>query len=142
MPNRWGLSNLLQAPSGNDHLHDRPVWSKTQIPGLCLLPSGTRSSRISSLLSSARTAELLERVKKEFDAILIDTPPMMQVSDARVLALMADAVVLVVRAGQTTRDTAKAAVERLTEDGSHVLGTVLNGWDPNTNGYGCYDTRV
>jgi Mrp family chromosome partitioning ATPase len=55
---------------------------------------------------------------------------MMNMADARLLGKMADAVVLVVRAQKTSRDAAKAMVERLTADGSRILGTVLNQWDP------------
>jgi Mrp family chromosome partitioning ATPase len=51
-------------------------------------------------------------------------------ADARLLGKKADAVVLVVRAKKTSRDAAKAVVERLTADGSRILGTVLNDWDP------------
>ena len=76
---------------------------------------------------------------EEFDTVLIDTPPMMQISDARVLGRMADAVILVLRAGQTTRDSARAATERFLEDGTPVLGTILNAWDPKVSGYGYYD---
>ena len=72
--------------------------------------------------------------------MLIDTPPMMQISDARVLGQMSDAVILVLRAGQTTRGTAKAAADRFLEDGTRLLGTILNSWDPKTNGYGYYDS--
>ena len=53
---------------------------------------------------------------------------------------MADAVILVLRAGQTTRGTAKAAAERFIEDGTRLLGTILNSWDPKANGYGYYDS--
>jgi tyrosine-protein kinase Etk/Wzc len=65
---------------------------------------------------------------------------MLQISDARVLGRICGAVVLVVRAGQTTRSSAKAAAGRFEEDGVQVLGTVLNSWNPKTNGYGYYDS--
>ena len=76
---------------------------------------------------------------EEFDTVLVDPPPMMQLSDARVLERMADAVILVLRAGLTTRDSARAAKEHFLEDGTPVLGTVLNGWDPKVSGCGYYD---
>jgi Mrp family chromosome partitioning ATPase len=86
--------------------------------------------------------ELLETLKKEFHAVLIDTPPMMQIPDARILGRMGDAVILVVRAGKTTRDTAQAARARLVEDGTRVLGTILNCFDPkrstSASRYGYY----
>jgi Mrp family chromosome partitioning ATPase len=74
-------------------------------------------------------AELLERFRNDFDMILIDTPPMLSVSDARVLGRLADAAVLVIRAGHTTRTDAQRAKERLVEDGIPVLGVILNRWN-------------
>ncbi len=62
--------------------------------------------------------------------VIIDTPPMLQMPDARVLGKWADAVILVVRSAKTTKETAAAAHQRLTEDGTRVLGSMLNEWDP------------
>ena len=59
---------------------------------------------------------------------MIDTPPLLYLSDARVLGRLADGAVLVVRAGMTTRDSALAAKKRLVEDGIDIIGTVLNRW--------------
>ena len=69
--------------------------------------------------------------------VLIDTPPTLQMPDARVVGRLADAVVMVLRAGETTRDAAIAARERLVEDGTRVLGAILNDWNPkqSPNGY-------
>jgi Mrp family chromosome partitioning ATPase len=86
-------------------------------------------------------SELLKRLRAEFDMILIDAPPMIHLADARVLGRLADGVILVVRAGQTTTDSALFAAQRFAEDGTRVLGTVLNSWDPRTSrqhGYGSY----
>ena len=62
--------------------------------------------------------------------VVIDTPPMLHMPDARVLGRLTDGVILVVRSAQTARDAAAAAGQRLMEDGTRVLGTVLNEWDP------------
>jgi len=76
-------------------------------------------------------------MREQFHTVLIDTPPMLQMPDARVLGKLADAVVLVVRSAQTTRDDATAAAQRLAEDGTRVLGSILNEWDPRkTSHYG------
>ena len=139
VPNSWGLSDLLREQNPIGGLPLEAIALETEIPGLYVLPSGPGTHSIANLLHSPRTRELLQRVREEFNTVLIDTPPMMQISDARVLARMADAVILVLRAGQTTRDSARAAKERFVEDGTPVLGTVLNGWDPKVNGYGYYD---
>jgi len=67
--------------------------------------------------------------------VLIDTPPMVNIADARVIGQHADAVVLVVRSGVTSRDAALLARSRFADDGIPLLGTILNGWNPKTPGY-------
>jgi len=86
-------------------------------------------------------SRLLARLHSEFDMVMIDAPPMIHLADARVLGRLADGVVLVVRAGQTTTESALFASQRFVEDGTRVLGTVLNSWDPKSSpryGYGTY----
>jgi capsular exopolysaccharide synthesis family protein len=128
--NDWGLSDLLlgkRPPEGTGLIataHER----------LAVLPAGTETTGVSSLIHSPRMEELLKRMRQEFDAVLIDTPPMLQIPDARVLGKLADGVILVLRAGQTMRDAAHAATQRLMEDGSNVMGTVLNDWDAKKAG--------
>ena len=73
--------------------------------------------------------------------VMVDAPPMIHLADARLLGRFADGVILVVRAGQTTTESALLARQRFAEDGTRVLGTVLNGWDPKASGhygYGAY----
>jgi succinoglycan biosynthesis transport protein ExoP len=114
---------------------------ETKLPNLFLLPSGPVSSAASTLLFSRQMPGLLKDLQRQFDSILIDTPPMLQMPDARVLGRLADAVLLVIRAGHTTRDAAMAARQRFEEDGTPVLGTILNDWDPKASGgsyYGYY----
>jgi succinoglycan biosynthesis transport protein ExoP len=102
----------------------------TKVADLFVLPSRTGSASVASLLYSPRLALALGRFRSEFDVILIDTPPTLQMCDARVVGRLTDAVVLVFRLGSTTKDSAAAAVRRLSEDGTCVLGTILNDWDP------------
>jgi Mrp family chromosome partitioning ATPase len=70
--------------------------------------------------------------------VLLDTPPMLQMTDARVVGRMMDAVILVARAEQTTRDALMAATKRLAEDRIRVLGTILNDWNPKRSANGYY----
>jgi Mrp family chromosome partitioning ATPase len=70
--------------------------------------------------------------------VLIDTPPMLVMPDARVLGRLADAVVLIARAGRTPRNAIQAAYRRFVEDGTPVLGVVLNGWNAKTSAYSYY----
>jgi succinoglycan biosynthesis transport protein ExoP len=129
VPNDQGLSTLLKSPQLKpDSLAG--LVQETKVPGLWILPSGPAAEATVSLLHSPRLAELLIWVKREFDMVLIDTPPMLQLTDARVLGRRIDAVVLVARAEQTTRDALSAASKQLAEDGIRVLGTILNDWNP------------
>jgi capsular exopolysaccharide synthesis family protein len=139
MANTFGLSDLLAARDPIDQIPLKASTLESGVPGLYVLPSGSRTHTISSLLHSPRMGELLERALRVFDTVLIDTPPVKQIADARVLGRISDGVVLVLRAGQTTRGTAKAAADRFADDGIRVLGTVLNAWDPASNGSGYYD---
>jgi capsular exopolysaccharide synthesis family protein len=140
LPNVWGLSSLLKRSKPVTECPFASIAQETAVPGLFVVPSGPPpSTGTSQLLHSCRVVELLGRLRTEFDSILIDTPPMLQIADARVLAPLADGVLLVLRAGQTPRETARAAINRLLGDHASLLGVVLNGWDPKANGYGCYD---
>jgi capsular exopolysaccharide synthesis family protein len=134
VPNRWGLSDLLEGktpPNGCE----RMVF-KTGFRYLSLLPSGSPTINIIPLLYSPRASAYLSRMLEEFHTIIIDSPPMMNIPDARVLGRLADGVILVVRSAGTMRYAAVAAKQRLTEDGTRVLGTILNQWDPRkTNNY-------
>ena len=156
VPNAWGLSDLLagkengqaavgSVPSGKEngqspiaHRPSSTFFLPTGCGGLSLLPSGSPAANISGLLYSSRALDFLKRMRQEFQMVIIDSPPMLNMPDARMLGRMADAVVLVVRSSQTTRDAAAAAVERLREDGTRVLGTILNEWDPNKTSYSGY----
>jgi Mrp family chromosome partitioning ATPase len=86
----------------------------------------------------------LNYLRDQFDVVLIETPPMLQIPDARIVGRSADKVIMVIRAGQTTRDAALAARQRFSEDGTDILGTILNDWDPKSSGAGYhtyYDYR-
>jgi len=134
-----GLSDILHDRKRIEEYALEDLAKQTQVPGLYVLPAGSGTVSIANLLHSPRMTELLGRLRREFDNIMIDSPPMPQLSDARVLGRVADAVILVMRAGHTTRDAALAAAQRFGEDGTPVLGTVLNDWNPKINtGYGYY----
>jgi capsular exopolysaccharide synthesis family protein len=136
VPNDVGLSTLLKSQESKPDAWTGFVQG-TKVPGLWLLPSGPATQAAANLLYSPRLTELLSGVKKEYDMVLLDTPPMLQMTDARVLGRMTDAVILVARAEQTTRDALVAATQRLTADRIRVLGTILNDWNPkrSPNGY-------
>jgi capsular exopolysaccharide synthesis family protein len=102
--------------------------------GLWFLPAGVAAFGGPGLLQEAATRELLERLQREFDAIVLDAPPVLAVSDARTLSGIADGTILVVRAGVTDPDDAIDAKTLLEADGAHLLGVVLNSWNPRIYG--------
>lgn len=127
--NTWGLSNLLLENGGFDATPSISLARRTQVPGLWLLPPGPANANISSLLYSEQLPKLLKRLRSEFDVILIDTPPLLHLADARVLGRWADAAILVIRAGKTRPQEALFAKQLLMDGGGRVLGTILNRWD-------------
>jgi capsular exopolysaccharide synthesis family protein len=148
MSNERGLSNLLRekTPLNGDKSLGGLI-RESEIPGLFLLTSGPGTSAATNLIYGSHMPEVLKYVRDNFDLVLIDTPPMLQIPDARVLGRMADKVIIVIRAGQTSRDAAVAARKRLTEDGTAVLGTILNEWNPKSGpagyyGYNSYSDRL
>ena len=133
-----GLSELLLSAEPLDAGTVALAAKPTHIPGLSVLPSGRSRFNAASLLHSDRLPELLRVLRAQFDTVLIDTPPMVNIPDARVLARQADGVILVLRSALTTRDAALLAKQRFVDDGIPLMGTILNNWNPNTPGYGYY----
>lgn len=135
--NARGLSDLLKEEVLSYEAVSNLVQT-TRIPGLHILPSGPSTHAAANLLYSPHLTALLAKFKQEYDMVLIDTPPMLTMTDARVIGRSADAVVLVARAEQTTRDAIMAVNNRFSEDRIRVLGTILNGWDPKRSANGYY----
>jgi capsular exopolysaccharide synthesis family protein len=138
VPNDKGLSDLLFEDKPIDVAMLEKACLPTAIPRLYVMPSGGSRHNASSLVHSPRLTELIKLARERFDTVVIDTPPMVNISDARVVARLADAVILVLRSAFTTRDAALLAKRRFAEDGIEVLGTILNYWNPKTPGYGYY----
>jgi len=130
IPNISGFADLLRGSGSPPALASgRLAFTTTEIPGLHVLPSGPDSANTANLLQSDRAAEVLRYLRQEFDAVVIDTPPL-SVVDPRILGQLADGVVLVIRADRTLPDVAVAASRQLLDDGATVLGTILNSWNP------------
>lgn len=94
--------------------------------GLMLLPSGQLPPNPSELVGSPAMVQLLESLRDRFDVVIINTPPLLPVTDAAVLSAHADGVLVVVRAGKTTRHQLSLAMRSLQAVGARVFGTVLN----------------
>ena len=132
-PCEGGLAELLDQEGSLENLPLAPYILTTPVPNLSLLPTKPAREGISSMLHSSRMRVLLERLRQEFDHVIIDSPPMLHIADARVLGWLADGVLLVLRARRTTRESAMAAYDCLRQDGTHVLGSVLNDWNPRSS---------
>lgn len=106
--------------------------------GLHFIPSGPVPSNPLELLSSARFGEILAKLGESFDFVVLDSPPVQLVSDAVVLAGVADSLVFVVRADTTPHQVAKGAIELLRKGKAQLLGVVLNqlDWDKSERYYG------
>ena len=131
-----GFAELMAYAKANGKGSSRraPTVCQTQIEGVYVLPSGvTGDLNLSQVFHSPEIPALLDRLSEQFDLILIDTPPMIQFSDARLIARFADGLILVVRSGVTARDSAVTASEQLARDNINVLGTILNDWDAKSN---------
>jgi capsular exopolysaccharide synthesis family protein len=123
--NTTGFTSVLL---GEVHLSDALV-SVSGEENLYVLPSGPPPPNPSELLSGKRVGELLDRLREAVDIVLIDTPPVLPVSDARILSGVVDGVALVASSQRATVNDVARSVELLKQVGAPLLGTVLNGID-------------
>jgi capsular exopolysaccharide synthesis family protein len=121
VPNDVGLSNLLL---GRAAFAD--VVQTLAEPPLAVVPAGVATPNPAELLSSARIGMLFDRLRDQFDFVIVDTPPVLAVTDAVLLAHEADGVILVVKGDHTPRTLVRAARERLSIARARFLGVVVN----------------
>jgi len=131
IPNDRGLADLLQ--HGFTDFDSFPLDElvvPTRIPNLWMLPAGSVDATASSLLYSYSSdlEALLRRFRKDFDLVVIDTPPMRLYADGRTLGRMSDGVVMVVRANRISREELRSAYLQFAQDQIPILGTILNDW--------------
>lgn len=119
--NRVGLVNLLTGSADLDG-----VILPTEVPNLWVIPSGPTPPNPSELLASERMREALRTMRARFDHVIIDTPPALAVTDATLVGLLADGVVLTLRSHKVTRDEARLVRDRLRQADIKLLGAVLN----------------
>ena len=105
----------------------------TPMPRLFVSPNRRQNHNVSDLIYSPRVGTLIQRLRSEFDFVLVDVPPILQLADARVIARYVDGAALVIRAGHTDRRSAAAACQCLIDDRVPVFGTILNQWDPGSS---------
>lgn len=133
LENHVGLTNMMV----EDEALNKPPLQETSVKGLWLLASGPLPPRPADLLGSKRMGAVIERLLDEADIVLLDAPPVMAATDAVVLGARVDGVLLVVSAGETKREQAQQAIERLRKVNANIVGTVLNNaaFDMTIKGY-------
>ncbi|MFQ5746597.1 MAG: polysaccharide biosynthesis tyrosine autokinase, partial [Gemmatimonadota bacterium] len=128
-----GLSDVL---AGSVPLSD--AIRRTPVNGLDLLPAGAAPPNPSELLGGERMERLLAQIRTGYESIVIDSPPVLAVTDAAVLGPMVDGVILVLRAEQTDREAAEYAVRQLRHVNAKILGIVMNDMRRAGVGYSSY----
>jgi non-specific protein-tyrosine kinase len=132
LENDTGLTNMILAAEDAP-----PPLQATGVPGLELLASGPLPPRPADILGSRRMEQAIARLRALADIVLFDTPPVIAVTDAAVLATRVDGVLLVFQAGKTRRDRARRTREVLEKVKANIVGVVLNGAQLE-QGYGYY----
>lgn len=117
-----GLSSVL---SGKATLREGVVeWP--ELTNLHILPSGPIPPLPSELLSSKQMEEVLRQTREDYDVVIIDTPPVLAVTDALVLGRLADATILIIRYGAAQKHVVRRCIDLLERSGAHLLGVAVN----------------
>lgn len=128
--NQTGLSDVL---AGKEKFED--AVKDVGVPNLTLLTSGTRPPNPAELMASRKMGKFIEELKERFEYIIIDTPPVIAVTDAQLLSRYADGCLLVLASSQVDRDAAMKAKQLLEKVNANILGTVLNKLEVKEKGY-------
>lgn len=123
--NRTGLSTVLTGSSSADDL----IVPSSILPNLFVLPAGPPPPHPAELLDSNMMRSLLEKWRQEYDHIVIDTPPVLSVTDAVLLSAQMDSVLLVIRSAQTSKDALRRSRDILAQVNARVMGVVVNAID-------------
>jgi len=130
--NTAGLSDVIvgkESISVVGHRHNN---------NLTILTSGKIPPNPSEMLGSKSMKALIDALKKVFDYVILDTPPVQAVTDAQILSNRADGTILVVRAEKTKKDSVVNSINLLKKVNANIIGTVLNGVDTKRNNYYYY----
>ena len=121
--NSSGLAELL-----SDSLdEERVIQHPKRLPNLSIISAGSSQAMTAEMLGSKKMRELMESWRTRYDYVILDTPPILAVTDAVRLASQADSVLLVIRSGQTSRDALARSCDVLNQASVPVLGIVVNG---------------
>ncbi len=128
---RDNSTGLVHALAGGED--PASLYLTTGIENLSLCPSGPHPPNPSELLASARMADFLGRAARDFEVVIVDTPPALVVTDAVVIGSLCDGMILCLHANKTLHEDAEGCAERLRLAGVRLLGAVLNRFRPATS---------
>ena len=131
LSNKVGLSSCISMGTAV-----ADAVQETGIEGLDALTAGVIPPNPSELLGSERMKNILQRAKEEYDYVLIDTPPVLPVTDSLVLGRMVDGLILVIDSGEIKVEMAREVKNQLVHAGANILGVVLNKVRSEHHGYG------
>lgn len=131
VPNQTGISTVIVGKATLDE-----ALKRTDVPNLDVLPCGPVPPNPSELLHTDRFGAILADLAKMYDRVILDSPPSSAVTDPAVLGNVADGVVLVVKAGETTRDAAMHARRQLATAKARLFGVIVNAIDFSNPAYG------
>ncbi len=134
IPNRLGLVSVLA-----EGIEPSRAIVKTSVPGVFLVPSGPEAPNPSGLLASDDMRKFLELAATNFDHVIVDSPPVLPVSDTLVFAQQTDGVVLCVRGGSTAREHVRRARDRILRSGVPIVGVLINALQPEHTTYYRYE---
>ena len=131
LSNKVGLSSCISMGTAV-----ADAVQETAIEGLDALTAGVIPPNPSELLGSERMQNILQRAKEEYDYVLIDTPPVMPVTDALIVSRFVDGLILVIDSGEIKVEMARDVKNQLVHSGANILGVVLNKVRSEHHGYG------
>jgi capsular exopolysaccharide synthesis family protein len=143
LPNKRGVTSLLLKLNVDDseievrNLVEDTV-QPTQVEGLQIMTCGPVPPNPSELLGSTKMRRLLEVLDKQYDFVILDSPPVLSVTDAAVLSALAGTTLVVVRANKSRKDEFKQVVERLEDVNANLAGAVLNSLKSGSEGHNFY----
>lgn len=133
LSNEKGLSSLILGQAGAES-----VAQPTPQEGLYIIPSGPRPPNPAELLGSPACRAALDRLNEVFDLVIVDSPPVVAVTDAVVLSTAVDGVILVIKSFKVARDLVLQARRQLADVDARLIGVILNDFDIQRKSYGYY----
>jgi capsular exopolysaccharide synthesis family protein len=142
-PTLHRIFGITKIPGLSDLVLERATVSEvvrpTSAPGLFVVPSGVLPPNPGEMVAGTRMRSAIQQLRGDFDIVIFDTPPVLAATEGPVLAVRADAAILVLRAAHTDRRAAQLAVRQLRTVGANVIGVVLNDPDGKVPKFGFPD---